>query len=63
MGMTKDELLLLDGCLDALIRKCKTYGLYQPAKRAKDVIERELRMKHLEATIPKMDDSDAQNRI
>lgn len=38
-----EELILIKGCLEALIRKCKTDGLYIPAKKALDIVVRELR--------------------
>lgn len=41
--MTKEELELIKGCLEALIRKCKTEGLYIPTKRALDIVINELK--------------------
>jgi len=40
--MTKEELQLIKECLEALIRKCKTDGLYIPTKKALDIVIREL---------------------
>ena len=40
--LTKAELLLIRGLLDALARKCQTVGLYTPTREGIKVIDREL---------------------
>lgn len=46
--MTEQELKKIKGCLEALLRKCKTGGLYIPTQEALGVINRELRLKEIE---------------
>jgi hypothetical protein len=59
--LTLDELKKIRGSLDALLRKCKTDGLYDSTKYSISLIDREIKLKTMNPV--KSDERDKEGDI